>query len=123
VHTERPYRREHACAGGHPVVDHDDGLAVRIGERAVAAVGVLAPGEFGGFPFDHGAHLLVADAQAGQHMRVHHHAAATGQRAHRQLRPLRHAELADQKDIQLCPQRGGDLPTDRYAATGQPEDQ
>ncbi len=88
-----------------------------------AAVGALPPVEFDGFPFDHLAHLLVADAQVRHHIVVHDDAAAAGQRTHRQFRPPRHAQLPDQEHVQLRMQSRGDLPADRNAAAGQPEDQ
>ncbi len=88
-----------------------------------APVGPLAPVELVGLAVDRRAQRLVADAEAAHQVLVDHQATAAGERAHRELFPVRHAELANQEDVERRPQRRRDLPADRHAAARQPENQ
>ena len=120
--THRADGREHACAGGDPVVDDDGDHILRVRRGPVASVGLLAAVELLGFAVD-GVAQRLSLMPGFYHVVIDHEATAAGEGAHRELLPLRHAELADQEDIQWRPQRCGDFPGDRDAAACQPEDQ
>ncbi len=81
-----------------------------------------APFQLGPLPFLDSRQILRGHPGHGDHLVIKDPHAALAQRAHRELRLVRDAQLADDDDIQRGVQRMRDSGRDRHAAPGQPED-
>ena len=120
---DRAHRGPHAGAGGDAVVDEERPCSDEDRRWTALPVGVLAAAQFLGLAVDHALQRLVGDVQAGDQLVVHHDPATGRDGAHRELFPLRHTELADQKDVERRPETEGHLPADGNAAACKPEHQ
>ena len=69
----------------------------------------------------HRGELDLADVEVAQHLVVDDGDAALPDGAHGQFRLVRHAELADDDDIERRTERGGDLRRDGDTTAGEPE--
>ena len=98
-----------------PTVDNTIVL-VNVDSRAPAPIGQLSPLEFGCFPFPDFLQLRIGDSQAAHDRFVDHHRAAGGDGPHGQLGPVRHAQLADEEDVQWRSECRGELPADGHTA-------
>src|SRR5690606_6982891 len=106
-------------AGGDAVVDDDGGPA---GERHPGPVAPEAAGpalQLGPLPGLDLGDLALGDTGHAHDLGVDHPGAVLADRAHAQLGLERHAQLADDDDVQRRAQRGGDLVGHRDTTPGQ----
>ena len=97
--AQRLDRREHAGAGGEPVVDQDHRSAGQLQRCAPAAIGRLATLQFAALPFGRLAQLLGRDTQSPHHVVVDDDPAAAG---HGRLAPWHHEPPRPQQHHHRC---------------------
>ncbi len=107
--------------GGDAVVDHDRRPTDERRPRAAAPKTPGPPLELGSFRSLHGCHLVLADPGHGEHLTVEDPHAVLADRAHAELRLIRHTELANDDHIERRIQLSGDLERNRHPAPRQAE--
>ena len=105
--AKRQNRRLHRRSGRQAVVDEDDGAIADDGSLPTAAIQHVATFQLEPLAHRHLLDQRMGNAEVANQILAEHFDATCGDRAHRELGMTRHAEFADEEDVQrrLQPRR------------------
>jgi hypothetical protein len=119
VVAQRHDRRLHRRARREAVVDEDHGAAGERGARSSATIERVTAIEFEPLASGHLVDRGPRDAEVGHDLAADDHDAAFGDRAHGQFGMARHAELADETDVERRRETRRHFGRDGHAAARQ----
>jgi hypothetical protein len=119
--TERFNGGAHARSGGDAVVDKNHDAIFHVQRRHAAAIHELATIEFLHFSLDYGVERGIRNGQLLDYRGVQDTNASRGDRAEGELFMLRHAQLADDEDVEGRGESTSDFSRDGDAPARQAE--